>query len=209
MKIESLTSSFPLFKLMGVPSIFENGFYYSKNLDSEYIDCSENTAAALNLASLKDIKGKRDQNFGWSKQRIAFLRSHDLEVINNQKSIFKIEQPFTLANGKIIQLVSIKFPLIINKKMVGISGISFDLKSNRFSISNNNILTKPDTKQLLTVLSQREQQCLRYFLNGKTAKETAMILGLSYRTIEEYLTNLKKKLGCRTKRDLLALMSGL
>ncbi len=40
-------------------------------------------------------------------------------------------------------------------------------------------------------------------LYGKTAKETAVIMGLSYRTIEEYLTNIKKKLGCRHKRDLL------
>lgn len=56
-------------------------------------------------------------------------------------------------------------------------------------------------------LSQREQQCVKYFLNGKTAKETSLIIGLSYRTIEDYFTNIKKKLGCRNKRDLLNLFN--
>ncbi|SRR5579883_2135796 len=51
-------------------------------------------------------------------------------------------------------------------------------------------------------LSKRERECLEYYLNGKTSKETAAKMGLSYRTIEEYFTNIKKKLGCRFKRDL-------
>lgn len=56
---------------------------------------------------------------------------------------------------------------------------------------------------LFNLLSAREQECIRYFLQGKTAKETASALGISYRTIEEYFTNIKKKLGCKSKRDLL------
>lgn len=57
------------------------------------------------------------------------------------------------------------------------------------------------------ILSAREKECVTYFLQGKTAKETASALGLSYRTIEEYFTNIKKKLSCRNKRDLLKLFN--
>ncbi len=54
-------------------------------------------------------------------------------------------------------------------------------------------------------LSLREQQCLNYLLAGKTAKEMAKYLNLSYRTVEEYIANLKEKLGCRHLHDLFVL----
>jgi DNA-binding CsgD family transcriptional regulator len=46
-------------------------------------------------------------------------------------------------------------------------------------------------------LSTREQECSEFLLKGKSAKETAKILGLSYRTVEAHITNIKRKLGCR------------
>lgn len=52
-------------------------------------------------------------------------------------------------------------------------------------------------------LSSREFQCLNYYFAGKTAKETAIILKLSNRTVEEYFENLKRKMRCKHKRDLL------
>ena len=51
-------------------------------------------------------------------------------------------------------------------------------------------------------LSQREMECLFYTLSGRSAKETAAILGLSIRTIEHYLENLKLKLDCSSKTQL-------
>ncbi len=51
-------------------------------------------------------------------------------------------------------------------------------------------------------LSKREQQCLRYLLEGKTAKETAECLGISFRTVESYFENIKDKLNCQTKREI-------
>ncbi len=46
-------------------------------------------------------------------------------------------------------------------------------------------------------LSPRENQCLYWTLQGKTAKETGMILNLSRRTVECYLCTARKKLGIR------------
>lgn len=54
-------------------------------------------------------------------------------------------------------------------------------------------------------LSLREQQCLKGLLEGKTAKEIARYYNLSYRTVEEYIANLKGKLGCRHLHDLFIL----
>lgn len=46
-------------------------------------------------------------------------------------------------------------------------------------------------------LSPRENQCLYWTLQGKTAKEAGMILNLSRRTVECYLNTVRKKLGIK------------
>ena len=58
-------------------------------------------------------------------------------------------------------------------------------------------------RQKFTTLSNREQECLQLFQQGHTASETAHILKLSPRTVESYFENIKTKLHCHTKKDLL------
>jgi DNA-binding CsgD family transcriptional regulator len=53
-------------------------------------------------------------------------------------------------------------------------------------------------------LSPRELSCIQYLLKGKTAKEIANHLNLSYRTIEYYLEIIRSKTGCRNKYELIA-----
>lgn len=69
-----------------------------------------------------------------------------------------------------------------------------------FTQQTNSLNKLPNS--ITSILSQREQECLNNFLDGMTAKETAAILGISHRTIEEYFANIKKKLKCKNKRDL-------
>jgi DNA-binding CsgD family transcriptional regulator len=52
-------------------------------------------------------------------------------------------------------------------------------------------------------LSQRELECLFLQLRGKTAKQIGEILKLSKRTVESYTENIKSKLGCMNKAELL------
>lgn len=56
--------------------------------------------------------------------------------------------------------------------------------------------------QNASLLSLRERQCLKCLLEGKTAKETASELNISYRTVESYFENIKDKLNCYSKREL-------
>lgn len=55
----------------------------------------------------------------------------------------------------------------------------------------------------ITELTQREQQCLSLFCQGHSAQATAAILNLSRRTVEHYFENIKDKLGCQSKWELL------
>ncbi|HEY5260212.1 MAG TPA: LuxR C-terminal-related transcriptional regulator [Rhabdochlamydiaceae bacterium] len=54
-------------------------------------------------------------------------------------------------------------------------------------------------------LTPRERQCLKLLTEDKSAKETAALLGLSPRTIESYFENIKNKLSCTYKHEVLHL----
>lgn len=51
--------------------------------------------------------------------------------------------------------------------------------------------------------TQKEFTCLRLLAQGKTAKQTAIELALSYKTVERHIDNMRKKTGCRTQSGLL------
>ncbi len=52
-------------------------------------------------------------------------------------------------------------------------------------------------------LTPREMECLFYLIRGKTAKKIALILSISPRTVESHIANIKAKLNCETKSDLI------
>lgn len=58
-------------------------------------------------------------------------------------------------------------------------------------------------------LTARQAQCAEYLLKGKTAKEIALILNLSRRTVEYYIENIKSKFDCRSRAELILTLSKL
>jgi DNA-binding CsgD family transcriptional regulator len=52
-------------------------------------------------------------------------------------------------------------------------------------------------------LSGREAECLFFTLRGKTVKQIAKYIGISHRTVEEHLTNLKIKFNAQNKYDFI------
>lgn len=75
---------------------------------------------------------------------------------------------------------------------------------NELSVSelNQQIAFHSISRQLLHFTSA-ELNIIPMLLEGYTAKEMAKIQGISYRTIEEYVATLKKKLQARNKADLI------
>jgi DNA-binding CsgD family transcriptional regulator len=51
--------------------------------------------------------------------------------------------------------------------------------------------------------SKQEIKCLRLLVAGKTMKLIGLQLGLSERTVEYYLNNIKQKLAVKTKSELI------
>lgn len=52
-------------------------------------------------------------------------------------------------------------------------------------------------------LTQREMECAKILINGSTVKQIANTLHISPRTVETHINNLKDKLNCRTKIELI------
>ncbi|NQY42024.1 MAG: hypothetical protein HRT87_01600 [Legionellales bacterium] len=52
-------------------------------------------------------------------------------------------------------------------------------------------------------ISKRELQCFELYNQGKSARETGEILGISNRTVETHFENLKNKLKAESKADLM------
>lgn len=55
--------------------------------------------------------------------------------------------------------------------------------------------------------TQREAECIMQLMQGKTMNQVGDSLKLSPRTVEYYLTKIKRKLNCRKKRDVIDLVS--
>lgn len=72
--------------------------------------------------------------------------------------------------------------------------LQFDVAKNRL------LLGKTFDYEYLT---QRELDVLKYVIQGYTAKKIAIVLALSYRTVEAYIVTLKLKLRCATKGELI------
>lgn len=83
-----------------------------------------------------------------------------------------------------------------------VSGSAFLECDPSTPLSNKDPYTQKFLKMILP-LTRREQQCLELFKQGHSAQATGAILGLSQRTVEYYFENIKNKLGCHCKAELL------
>jgi shikimate kinase len=57
-------------------------------------------------------------------------------------------------------------------------------------------------------LSEQQAVVLKLLAHGKSAKEIAQDLDISYRTVEGHLANIKEILGCSSSMDLISLYLG-
>lgn len=78
----------------------------------------------------------------------------------------------------------------------------------------NNFISQTDIKRFqikaenhTIYLSRREIECMLHLAKHRTTKDIAKRLNLSHRTVESYLSNIKKKTNCHTKSQLVELFA--
>lgn len=139
---------------------------------------------------------------------------HSRIVMHSEKTCI-FDEEVRCKNNQIVQSISIKAPWYEEDQVVGILGFSIDIQKQHLAQSLNlisqlgllnghNRTFNPDFQLDFMLLTEREKECLELTRKGKTAKQCAQLLGLSYRTIENYLHNIKSKLNVSSKSELIA-----
>ena len=149
----------------------------------------------------------------------ALFDEQDRQVMGSGKEI-KILDIHPYADGEWSAHLYIKKPwLDDNQKIVGTIGWGMDIthayttalstQLTRFSGQTQNSFTLTDSNTTTTEsgpeisLSPRESEVLFLILRGKTAKLAASVLGLSYRTVEQYMESIKLKFNVHSKVELI------
>ncbi len=179
----------------------------------QYMGCNTNRAIAAKLKYPEEIIGCTDNDLSdQTSQSISFHHRHDQMAL--QGKTIKTIHTSAIANDG-LTYYQIKKPLISNGKTEGIIYHTVEfIKHDWFPCLqkfDKNIFPDffissfyqidPDSNYYQ--FTPRELECLFCLLRGMSAKITANLLGLSKRTVEFYIENMKNKTGSATKMDLI------
>jgi DNA-binding CsgD family transcriptional regulator len=173
------------------------------------------------IAKPKDIKNYYELLFTSNEVRdqIVYVVDHD-DV--RKVYIFGVLDPFYLNkeylklfvlyfNDRACNLINKSEPIKIPKEYVEynvslnvmIKNLIIAQMEEEFLNSINAKYYKIKQLQQRYSLSCRETQCLELILQNKIAKEIANFLNLTTRTAETYIANLKRKLDCHSKNEIM------
>ena len=139
------------------------------------------------------LSGKDDELVGKSQAEI-FTRDNaenyritDLEVMNTLTPKL-VEETVTSSVGVKQKLVVLKIPLFAIETGQVDGVICYCQSADELKGAQGNIK-----------LSDREMECLSALFYGMTAKQAAIAMGISFRTVEIHMNNMKNKIGCMDK----------
>lgn len=192
------------------------GYFAMKDLEGNYLTCNDNLAAIMKLKSPKQIMGLSDYDLpDYSEQDHVIHQKNDVLALSG-KTVQCIHRSSSPYDGSLYNLI--KKPLINNEKViVGVLYHCTQLVQSEFMnqlfVNDKKIYTNTEKPQAYYIgttenpfnLSTRELECLFFTLRSLTAKQIADQLSLSKRSIEFYLDNIKNKMGCATKTELICL----
>ncbi len=192
---------------------------YFMNHESDFQKLNDITAESCGFISSQDAYGKSLRDVS-KLDSIAAIRRNDIEIIQSHTSRVSTET-YTRQDDLPLTALSIKFPWYQANRVVGVFGCSILLGYEQApSLADALALLMPtgllaQNTQPVKALSmcvwehddqyfdQRDKEILYWLVRGKTAKDIAKRLGLSYRTIEHRLDTIKEKLSVTSKSELI------
>lgn len=202
------------------------GLVLWEDLDQRFLGLNQEHLDLLGYRSLEQALGKTVYNLPckacelaetFSAEERAILNSGEAKTLfgiigfNNEfKAMMTFKKPLIDHQGKIVGLFIQGFDVTeINLLKIADSLIKID-SGKGSQVAINQFEYELINSGHYEGLSQREIECLFFLIRGKSAKETARLLNISYRTVEHHIDHIKNKLNCRSKSELIctALESG-
>ncbi len=186
---------------------------YFDDLDITIQRTNEHNAEACGYDSAKEGVGKTLFDiFDDSAANLIFNK--DKEMLQANRMHFA-EETALCKDDIQYQALSVKFPWYGDDNcIIGMMGFSIVLGKQPLAeslaqitqlglLNNTSSSILPGLEIDNQYLSKRESECLRLTVRGKSAKQIAIELEISRRTVEEYLNNIKLKLGVFSKSELI------
>lgn len=210
-QLETMTavSKIQLFDLLNLSM----SVYFLDSHSTTYL-MNQYGALLCGFDSVDDSRGRTLLDVAEEQSALQLMRnSTDVYAINTIKVY---EERLVNNEGNEQFIFSIKFPWFNhNSQLVGSAGFSFNLQSNSLINSLQQIRKLglfPHVTALLgdnsytinaPCLTEREKECAYWLLRGYSAKQIAAKLDLSFRTVEDYLGNMKIKMNACSKQALI------
>lgn len=193
--------------IMGFEKL-KSGIYLYDSIDDDTFQTTLNRVSKkYNLKHsliLMEKNANRCDQYGFT---IPTNSSHSSNIVINEMPLFKQFIDYFKNECSIFIKELQENPVILTKE---IEKSYISLKDNQFDHTKRveflNDIHRIHRSFSTITLSNREKECLRYCLEGKSASQIADILFLSNRTVEHYLEQLKDKFLCERKSELIGLL---
>jgi len=211
------------------------GAYQNKDVLDKYFTHSGVSLWALNPTNQIWQDGKNYFNYGNGvtisndcpgfRETISFYSTSDNHAINyfyinKTDELRKVKEYFLLQAATLIQEAErerllMPFSLYCQRNVEeNTCDLKFDayVTGKKFQLSSmdnfsQRICLIHKKTHLPMQLSPQRGQCFLLLLEGKSIKEIAFAMNLNPKTIEHYLELLRKELGCRSSKELIAFYS--
>jgi DNA-binding CsgD family transcriptional regulator len=193
-------------------------YIYFGNVESKLQKINDVDAALIDCSSTAAAIGKDPYHF-IDKESAARIIQQDVKAMSENKAIF-VEDTYVWEDKPPQNLMVIKLPWYDNENgIIGVFGFGFSLDKHSIAnflgnasqmglIAPAKILSRSEDvlsgSQIDEVyLSRRETEILQQIALGKSARVVGAILGISQRTVESHLENIKRKLNVYSKAELV------
>jgi DNA-binding CsgD family transcriptional regulator len=182
-------------------------YVWAKDINYRYIYVNENYAAAAGVESPRQMIGKTDDEMPWKHLAGEFQRGdycvikmgnrlHSLEksdTVNGITDIIVSETQFIDKRGRVIGVMG-SFVDVTGKKVIETPGY-YDKSTQRY------YLGVAALGNIYFTLLQFE--VFKRIIEGKTAAQIAVVMGVTAKTIESHISYIKNKFGVATKSELV------
>lgn len=183
-----------------------------KDTNRRIISCDENFLKYAGVNSVEKVFGRTDHDdFPWSEFADIYLIHEEAALLDNTYSTITPSKDYTNRLTIYMNTRSAKKDnegniIGINLHAVELINPRWDeyiyLLSKQYALQNE-AYTIGKVGQIN--LTAKEKEVLFYLSRGKSAKDIALILRRSFRTIEHRIERIKEKFGCKNSKELISM----